>query len=316
MGLSIYFCDICGVRITDADLRSGHGMLQGYDAICAGCIDLGHGKPWLESRQATVPVGDAFVTPRGSLDTKDTVRMRTESSGDFGQAAVALGAMAAPIANQPAAIDLDDPTEARGPGEQIAGSALQKTDKTDQADSEPAAKNPGKPGKDKSASVRISGNRTSGKTPSSSDIKAKTGRLSGREASAEKQKKTQFMVTVIGVSIIITCGLYVLYTRYAAANHRPSGKVVNMNEDETSFREQMDATRKQADEAYQSKDPTKIKAARDAITQLKQQLKAFNDTAIKAGWTDHDVEVWVSQLHLEETWNKDRLLRDAMLVNQ
>jgi hypothetical protein len=54
VGLNVYFCDVCGVRVTDVDLRSGHGMLHGQDVICATCLDMGHGKEWLSSRGAAV----------------------------------------------------------------------------------------------------------------------------------------------------------------------------------------------------------------------------------------------------------------------
>lgn len=50
MGLNVYFCDVCGVRVTDVDLRSGHGMLRHHDVICATCLDMGHGKEWLAAR--------------------------------------------------------------------------------------------------------------------------------------------------------------------------------------------------------------------------------------------------------------------------
>ncbi len=55
MGLNVYFCDVCGVRVTDVDLRSGHGMLRGQDVICATCLDMGHGKDWLASRGVHAP---------------------------------------------------------------------------------------------------------------------------------------------------------------------------------------------------------------------------------------------------------------------
>src|SRR4051812_28475888 len=47
--MNVYFCDVCGVRVTDVDLHSGHGMRRRNDVICAACIDLGHGKEWVES---------------------------------------------------------------------------------------------------------------------------------------------------------------------------------------------------------------------------------------------------------------------------
>ena len=54
MGLNVYFCDVCGVRVTDVDLRSGHGMLRSHDVICATCLEMGHGKEWLSARGGDV----------------------------------------------------------------------------------------------------------------------------------------------------------------------------------------------------------------------------------------------------------------------
>ena len=49
--MDIHFCDLCGVRITDVDLRGGHGIRKRYDVICATCLELGHGKEWLARHQ-------------------------------------------------------------------------------------------------------------------------------------------------------------------------------------------------------------------------------------------------------------------------
>ncbi|MBA3707992.1 MAG: hypothetical protein H0W83_04115 [Planctomycetes bacterium] len=49
--MNVYFCDICGVRVTDVDLHSGHGMRRRNDVICATCLDLGHGKDWMQKGQ-------------------------------------------------------------------------------------------------------------------------------------------------------------------------------------------------------------------------------------------------------------------------
>jgi hypothetical protein len=45
--MNVYFCDVCGVRVTDLDLHSGHGMRRRNDVICAACLELGHGKGWV-----------------------------------------------------------------------------------------------------------------------------------------------------------------------------------------------------------------------------------------------------------------------------
>ncbi len=63
MGLNVYFCDVCGVRVTDVDLRSGHGMLRGQDVICATCLEMGHGKEWLAARGGDVARVGAVSAP-------------------------------------------------------------------------------------------------------------------------------------------------------------------------------------------------------------------------------------------------------------
>jgi hypothetical protein len=49
--MDIHFCDLCGARVTDIDLRGGHGICRQYDVICATCVELGHGKEWLANSQ-------------------------------------------------------------------------------------------------------------------------------------------------------------------------------------------------------------------------------------------------------------------------
>ncbi len=58
--MNVYFCDVCGVRVTDVDLRSGHGMLRVHDVICATCLDMGHGKEWLAARAGEASSAVAF----------------------------------------------------------------------------------------------------------------------------------------------------------------------------------------------------------------------------------------------------------------
>ena len=66
MGLNVYFCDVCGVRVTDVDLRSGHGMLRGQDVICATCLEMGHGKEWLAARGGEVALAGAVSAPQSA----------------------------------------------------------------------------------------------------------------------------------------------------------------------------------------------------------------------------------------------------------
>src|SRR5271169_6040311 len=62
--MDIYFCDLCGVRVTDIDLKGGHGLRSGHDVICATCLELGHGKEWLAKRQPQLKPVPGAGAPR------------------------------------------------------------------------------------------------------------------------------------------------------------------------------------------------------------------------------------------------------------
>ena len=71
--MDIYFCDLCGVRVTDADLRAGHGIRSHWDVICGTCLEMGHGKDWLSQRTklkaaAASPTLDAARDRLATLD--------------------------------------------------------------------------------------------------------------------------------------------------------------------------------------------------------------------------------------------------------
>ncbi len=45
--MDIHFCDECGNRVTDLDLRAGKGMRKRFDTICSACVDQGLAGSWL-----------------------------------------------------------------------------------------------------------------------------------------------------------------------------------------------------------------------------------------------------------------------------
>lgn len=45
--MDIFFCDECGARVSDLDLRGGKGMRQRNDVICSGCVEQGQAAGWL-----------------------------------------------------------------------------------------------------------------------------------------------------------------------------------------------------------------------------------------------------------------------------
>jgi hypothetical protein len=90
--MDIHFCDLCGVRVTDVDLRGGHGIRKQYDVICATCLELGHGKEWLARHQrgkvATTASQPAAAlasntsNKQAPLITQARDRVRTYEDGD------------------------------------------------------------------------------------------------------------------------------------------------------------------------------------------------------------------------------------------
>ncbi len=61
--MDIHFCDLCGARVTDIDLRGGHGICRQYDVICATCVELGHGKEWLANSQQRQSISSSQPAP-------------------------------------------------------------------------------------------------------------------------------------------------------------------------------------------------------------------------------------------------------------
>jgi hypothetical protein len=87
--MDIYFCDLCGVRVTDIDLKGGHGLRSGHDVICATCLELGHGKEWLAKRQPQLKAVPASGPTRPAKTAAVAVTAMATAS-DSRQAAAAL----------------------------------------------------------------------------------------------------------------------------------------------------------------------------------------------------------------------------------
>ena len=115
--MDIYFCDLCGVRVTDADLRAGHGIRSHWDVICSTCLEMGHGKDWLSQR--TKPKASA------ASPTLDAARDRLATLEEEAPAPVAGKAVRA-IAPEP-------PNQAGEPTPSDAHPVLNETDLTSTA---------------------------------------------------------------------------------------------------------------------------------------------------------------------------------------
>jgi hypothetical protein len=80
--MDIFFCDECGARVTDLDLRAGKGMRRVNDTICPGCVDQGLAQAWIGRTAAPAQAVVAAVPAAGVIDLARD-RARTEPDDPF-----------------------------------------------------------------------------------------------------------------------------------------------------------------------------------------------------------------------------------------
>lgn len=69
--MDVFFCDLCGARVTDGDLRSGQGQRSRWDVICANCLEQGLGKEWLGKRSSGRKAAVGAADPADRVATMD-----------------------------------------------------------------------------------------------------------------------------------------------------------------------------------------------------------------------------------------------------
>ncbi len=69
--MDVFFCDLCGARVTDADLRAGQGQRSRWDVICANCLEQGLGKEWLGKRSSGRKAAVGAADPGDRVATID-----------------------------------------------------------------------------------------------------------------------------------------------------------------------------------------------------------------------------------------------------
>jgi uncharacterized OsmC-like protein len=98
--MDIFFCDLCGARVTVADLRSGRGLRRNHDVVCGDCIASGQAGTWVERRPD--PAERRIAAARDGLATmKDLPPQPPAVAAPAAQPAAA--AAAAPATPQQAA---------------------------------------------------------------------------------------------------------------------------------------------------------------------------------------------------------------------
>ena len=112
--MDIHFCDLCGVRVTDVDLRGGHGIRKHYDVICATCLELGHGKEWLarhqRSKSATVTSQPAHPPAQVTALTPAVANAKAPTVANAKAPAVATPAIIAHARDRIETFEEEDPS--------------------------------------------------------------------------------------------------------------------------------------------------------------------------------------------------------------
>jgi hypothetical protein len=92
--MNIFFCDGCGVRVTDADLRGGHGVRRRNEVFCAACVDRGRASSSAKLGVAAAPVAALPTASAGEPPHDPTARVPVVQP-DLAAAASNFSALAA-----------------------------------------------------------------------------------------------------------------------------------------------------------------------------------------------------------------------------
>ncbi len=329
MGLHIYFCDICGVRVTDVDLRSGHGLVRGHQVMCGTCVGMGHGQAWLQAAptshataQGSHPVIDAARdraqtvadpvlpgTPR--QDTRDTVRVPpVNNPSDLASVAQSLGAMQAP--QKSSSDTLDDVEEVMEPsrdlGEHPAAPFTPPTDADESSALQPAVKPPGSASSSRQAAATSkrggdskSRPSTSNKPPSSRQTKAKTTK-SIKGATTSRRIPLPIMVSVIGV-LVIAIGTMSFIRHRDSAAAKP-GQVIELKDARDALADTIQTARKAMNTALESNTLPDLKQAQTKFHAAQAKVEEFSKQAQMANWTEENIEVLLEELRMADLQTK------------
>ncbi|MFM2091678.1 MAG: hypothetical protein RLZZ127_2167 [Planctomycetota bacterium] len=79
--MEVFFCDLCGARVTDTDLSAGQGQRKGFDVICGACIHAGQGQSWSKARdERRSQASERIAAARDRAATIEDDRVRPPTS--------------------------------------------------------------------------------------------------------------------------------------------------------------------------------------------------------------------------------------------
>ncbi len=312
--MDVYFCDLCGARVTDTDLSAGQGQRKGFDVICAGCIHQGQGQSWSKAREerrsvasqridaardraATLDEDDGPARPPTSIVVAEAepevVTTRVEPSQGLSEMAGGMAAMAmspAPMSSSAlerddGLIEVDDLDDDTGPDQQVR----------DTAATAPVVN----PAAAKSTDRRKTSNRLAAKSPTPV-AQAKSGRVakSGKASTTTRatakgtsgKRRTQvgtgqWVMFGVAIAVIVVLGGLTVYQ--LGKSKKPVEAVVVKDAALQGQEAVVEAVRQAKDAinaASGSRDKAKLQAALDAIRRAGDASERFETNAV-AAWT-------------------------------
>lgn len=317
--MKFFFCDVCGVRVSDADLRSGLGMRRRHDVICATCLELGHGRQWADAKglsgrtaalaEAATSAGDEPAAQAA----KTEVGLANAASGF--NALASSSTPATPVARD----DLVDVAEAVRPISESATAPAANTAADDLAVATPPPAPAVAAGEDSRGTPL---NKRSSKIASRSSKAPGTGR-SSRNATAEstralrakhKRMKT-VLVTLVGLCVLGLAGIaWLVFAPMGGVGGAYGGKG---SPRDIMLKDERDQLFKQVSEARRLafRDPHDVNDAEVAATiakihAMRDAIERFEELAKKGGWSEDNVASQIAAWNVRDISGKLRMWTD------
>lgn len=306
--MKVFFCDVCGVRVTDVDLSGGRGMRRRNDVICSTCLELGHGRQWAEDRglsqRTAVEAASADAQPPAANPVIDAARDRAATMPDHG-----VGSLAA-AASGFSALAPDAP--AASPAVEDIEDAAHPADSQDPAMPQDPTPDTSAPGDKQGAGSAKRSAARSGKAQTSKGVSTKSAKVpatarSARKAAQEKQKI--ILVTLVGLCVIMLAGLGIMLMQGGKAK-AVDGKVIELSAERDKLFEAVRATRDVAFRDPHNLSDADIQATIAKIHDLQNKVEAFEDFAKRGGWSVDNVATQLETWNISDIYGKLKMWND------
>lgn len=319
--MKFFFCDVCGVRVSDADLRSGLGMRRRHDVICATCLELGHGRQWAEAKGLSARTAATLSdVPTAPEEPVPPVLAKTEPS--LADAASGFGALSGPSpvpAKAPSGDDLMDEVDEVRPISEAIGA--------------PASADPGTPPPSPAAPVAAEGKdesrgdgsrgagaaKRSGKSTSRSakaPVSGKSGKaaaVSTRALRAKHQRLKMVLVTLVGLCVIGLAGIAWLVfapTGSGAGGRAGNPRDIQLKDERDQLFKVVGETRQLAFRDPHDLGDAEVAATIAKIHAMSDAIERFENIAKRGGWSEDNVASQLAAWNVRDITGKLRMWTD------